>query len=115
MQKSLITKTAVCGILVLFIGAGALTGVGEIPENIDLGSKDDVLCGDCNGDGNITSGDLICYINWLYKGTSFLDQLCILDVNDDDIVNVGDTVWMITFLYRGGSPPNPDCCNPPWP
>jgi hypothetical protein len=117
MQKSLITKTLVCGIVVLFVGAGALIGVGEVPENIDLGSKDDVLCGDCNNDSIVNVGDVVYLITYLYRGGSPpRPMLCVGDVNCDDAVNVGDVVYMITCLYRPIWPCEPceDCCNPPW-
>ena len=114
MQKSLITKTLVCGILVLFIGAGALTSVGEVPENIDVGTKEDVLCGDCNFDGVVNIGDVICMCGiWLPEFPP--DLGCESDVNNDGLVNVGDIVYLVNYLFRGGAPPNPDCCNPPWP
>jgi parallel beta-helix repeat protein len=78
-----------CGLI------GAL-GVGSCPFR-----------GDCNADGVIDVGDVICLVDYLYRGGDPPDPWWIVDVNCDGIVNVGDVVYLITYLYRGGRPP---CC-----
>jgi hypothetical protein len=65
------------------------------------------VCGDCNGDGQENVGDLICKINYLFKG--YPPPTCPmakLDVNGDGIVNLADIVSEVSFLYKGGPEPN---------
>jgi M6 family metalloprotease-like protein len=72
------------------------------------------ICGDCNADGVVDVGDLICLINYLFTGTSAPEFLCIDDVNCDGVVNSGDVIYLINYLFTATSPPCSDCCSPPW-
>ncbi len=66
------------------------------------------ICGDCNGDGEENIGDLVCKINFLFRGSpNPCCPMAKLDVNGDGIINIGDIVYEVSFLYRGG--PEPKC------
>jgi hypothetical protein len=64
-----------------------------------------VTRGDVNADGIINVGDVVCLVNYLYRGG---DEPCPVeagDVTGEGAVNVGDVVFLVNYLYRGGDPP----------
>ena len=64
-----------------------------------------VARGDVNADGIINVGDVVCLVNYLFRGG---DEPCPVeagDVTSDCTVNVGDVVFLVNYLYRGGDPP----------
>jgi len=67
------------------------------------------LCGDCNGDGKITVSDVICEINYLFKGGSAPIPLIAGDVNCDGKETVSDVVYKINYLFKGGPELCKDC------
>jgi len=67
------------------------------------------LCGDCNGDGKISVSDVICEINYLFKGGSAPVPLIAGDVNCNGKETVSDVVYKINYLFKGGPPPCQDC------
>jgi hypothetical protein len=69
-----------------------------------------VVCGDCTRDVVIDVGDIVCTINYLFRGGLPPDPVCIADVNCDGIVNVADVVYVVSYLYREGPTPCLDCC-----
>jgi len=66
-------------------------------------------CGDCNGDGKITVSDVVCEINYLFKGGSAPVPLIAGDVNCDGKETVSDVVYKINYLFKGGNKPCQDC------
>jgi len=66
--------------------------------------------GDCNGDGIVDLGDVVCLINYLYKGYPAPNPLAACDVNGDCVVDLGDAVYLITYLYKNGPAPVGRCC-----
>jgi len=62
--------------------------------------------GDANGDGFVELGDIVYFINYLYKDGSTPVPLEAGDVNCDGVVNLGDVVYLITYLYKNGPPPS---------
>jgi len=67
------------------------------------------LCGDCNGDGKITVSDVVCEINYLFKGGSAPVPLIAGDVNCDGKETVSDVVYKINYLFKGGPELCKDC------
>jgi hypothetical protein len=79
--------------------------------------------GDCNLDGDLGIGDLVCYVIHLFPGFNLLDRtgppqlpcaassvsgpgnLTVLDVNGDGRIDVSDIVRLAMYLYMGGAPP----------
>jgi hypothetical protein len=62
--------------------------------------------GDPNADGVIDIGDVVCLINYLYRGSPSPVPIPVGDVNCDGVVDVGDVVRMIGYLYKGEPPPS---------
>jgi len=65
--------------------------------------------GDCNGDGIINSADVVCLIDYLFKGGPTPDPLSEVDVTCDGVVNSADVVFLIDYLFKNG--PVPRCCD----
>ncbi|MGB2980862.1 MAG: NosD domain-containing protein [Candidatus Zixiibacteriota bacterium] len=63
------------------------------------------LRGDANGDGVIDVGDVVCVVNYLYRGGDPPVPVEAGDANCDGVVDVGDVVYLVNYLYRGGPPP----------
>jgi hypothetical protein len=68
------------------------------------------VCGDCNGDEIIDVGDVVCMINYLFKGGPTPNPSCLCDVNCDHLCDVGDVVYLINYLFKGGTSPCTQCC-----
>jgi len=69
----------------------------------DLGTN--CLCGDVNGDGSINSADIVCLIDYLYKGFLPPYPLEKADVNNDCMVKGDDLTYLINYMFKGGPPP----------
>ena len=74
---------------------------------IQVGSSS---CGDCTGEGEISLGDVVCLIGYLYKEGPPPDPLCQGDTNGDGSRDVGDVVLLINYLFRSSFAPCFDCC-----
>jgi hypothetical protein len=73
-----------------------------------LGSA--AVCGDANGDEAVNLADAVYLINYVFKGGSPPDPLCVGDSNGDDAVNLADAVHLINYVFKGGPEPDQDCC-----
>jgi hypothetical protein len=63
------------------------------------------MYGDANGDGNISIGDGVYLINYIFKGQRPPIPVESGDANMDATVNVGDVVTIINFIFNGGPGP----------
>jgi len=70
----------------------------------------ETVCGDADGDDQISVADAVALINYIFKGGPAPDPLCVGDANHDSDLNVGDAVHIINFIFKGGPPPNDSCC-----
>lgn len=61
--------------------------------------------GDATGDGLVNVADIVCLVNYLYKGGSEPCPPEAGDATSDCVVNVADIVYLVNYLYRGGDPP----------
>ncbi len=61
--------------------------------------------GDADGDGEITVGDVVYLINYLFLGASEPVPLEAGDANSDGQVDVGDIIYLINYLFSETSPP----------
>jgi len=77
------------------------------PIVFEVGVTFDV-CGDANGDGSITTGDLVYLANYLFVGGPPPDPLLTGDVSGDCQVTLADINYLATYLFAGG--PDPICC-----
>lgn len=62
--------------------------------------------GDCSGDGKVSITDVICLINYLFKGGPAPSPIQSGDVNSDGDVTVSDVIYLINYLFKGGLPPS---------
>jgi hypothetical protein len=67
------------------------------------------LCGDCNGDGVLDVADVVCEINYLFKGGPPPQPYAVGDVNCDGVNDVADVVYLINYLFKGGPAPCLNC------
>ena len=67
------------------------------------------VCGDCNGDGILDIGDIVCEINYLFKGGLPPQPYAIGDVNCDGVNDIGDVVYLINYLFKAGPAPCLNC------
>jgi hypothetical protein len=74
-----------------------------------LGDICDWECGDANGDGDISVGDVVFLISYIFRGGSAPVPVEAGDANCDDDVNTGDAVYLISLVFRGGPAPCTDC------
>jgi hypothetical protein len=63
------------------------------------------LCGDCNKDEAVESGDIVFLINYLFRNGPAPDPMEAGDCNCDSLVDPGDVVHLINYLYKDGPPP----------
>jgi hypothetical protein len=61
--------------------------------------------GDANGDGVISSADVVYLINYLFIGGPAPQPLAAGDANCDGVVSSADVVYLINYLFIGGPPP----------
>jgi hypothetical protein len=69
------------------------------------------LPGDVNGNGSVTSADVIYLVGYILKSAD-PPRPCTAngDVNCDGKVSVGDIFYLINYYFKGGPPPC-DICN----
>lgn len=108
MNNNIYMKGCALGIIGLLIAASVLLVGGGAAEKTTV--KAGVVCGDCNNNGVVESGGLVCYINHLFKGIPAEPPVCRLDANCDGVVDLGDIVYLVGYFYKGAAPPCPDCC-----
>ena len=89
-------------------GDGYEYGPASAPASFYIVST--YACGDANGDEAVNLADAVYLINYVFKGGSAPDPLCVGDANGDDAVNLADAVHLINYVFKGGPAPNPNCC-----
>jgi hypothetical protein len=68
-----------------------------------------IHCGDANGDGMVTVGDIVYLRSYLFRGGAPIPLECVADANGNGLVDVGDIVYLINYLFKGGPVPS-GCC-----
>jgi hypothetical protein len=63
------------------------------------------ICGDANGDGVVSSADVVYLINYLFIGGPAPVPLEAGDANLDGFVSSADVVYLINYLFIGGPAP----------
>ena len=64
-------------------------------------------CGDADGDEDITVGDAVYLINYVFKSGPEPTIMVAADATNDGAVNVGDVVYLISYVFKNG--PAPQC------
>jgi hypothetical protein len=83
----------------------AKTVMGRIMDWFGL-SKQSILVGDANGDGNISSGDIVYLINYLFVGGPAPSPLEAGDADCSGEITAADVIFLINYLFIGGPPPS---------
>jgi hypothetical protein len=61
---------------------------------------------DVNGDGPVTSADIIWLVNYVFKGgTEPVPCPAAGDVNCDGLVTSADIIYLVNYVFKGGPPP----------
>jgi len=68
-----------------------------------------LLPGDVNRDGAITTSDLIELVNYVFKGGPAPDPVALGDVDGNCTVTSGDLIYMVTYVFKGGDAPQVGC------
>lgn len=63
-------------------------------------------CGDVNRDGEVSIGDPVFLINYIFRGGQAPKPETNGDVNHDNDVNIADVVYMVNYIFKGGPEPN---------
>jgi len=65
------------------------------------------ICGDANGNGEVTIADAVYEINYILKSGPPPQPLQAGDVDCDNDDDVADVVYKVNYLFKSGNPP---CC-----
>ena len=63
------------------------------------------VCGDANGDGDITVADAVYVINYIFRSGPAPDPMASGDANADTDINVADAIYIINYVFRSGDEP----------
>jgi C1A family cysteine protease len=66
------------------------------------------VCGDANGDLDITIADAVYLINYIFMNGSAPDPMGTAEVNCDSRVTLVDAVYLINYIFKSGNSP----CDP---
>ncbi len=75
------------------------------PSDMSDGNFTIFMAGDVDGTWEVSVGDIIYLINYLFMNTSPPIPLEAADVNLDGVVDVGDVVYLINYLFIDGPAP----------
>jgi hypothetical protein len=90
---------------------------GVLPIQITVNPAPQIggTCGDVNGNGGITSADIIYLVNYVFKGGSAPTPSWTGDANGDGQVTSADIIYLVNYVFKGGPAPNCNevlCCDP---
>ena len=91
------------------IVTGGAQGIGRgIVER--LGSEGaNVMIGDLNADGAVTSGDIVFLVNYVFKGGASPVPLSFGDVNLSCDITAADIIYLVNFVFKSGPAPVGSC------
>ncbi len=67
------------------------------------------ICGDTNGDQDVTLSDAVFLINYIYLGGDIPDPEIVGDVNCDGKISLPDVVYIINYVFKSGGVPCANC------
>lgn len=74
--------------------------------------QEEIVCGDANGDDDVTIGDYVFLYEYLFNNGPAPDPLCRGDANGSGgTVTIGDYVYIYYYLFYEGPAPVPGCCS----
>jgi hypothetical protein len=77
--------------------------VGDGP--VSLAIYDPRPNGDATGDLNLSLGDIIGTVNYLFRGMSIPDSPAYADCNCDGKVSLADAIWLVNYIFKSGPLP----------
>ncbi len=67
--------------------------------------------GDANGNGIINLADIIYLVNYVFKGDTAPNPICLGDANNTGgSPNLSDIIFLVNFVFKGGLAPTPPTC-----
>lgn len=63
------------------------------------------LCGDADGDGNVSITDAVVIVNYAFAGGPAPSPLSTGDVNCDGSIDLSDVVYLVNYAFANGNPP----------
>lgn len=67
--------------------------------------------GDANGNGVINLQDIIFLVNYIFKGGTPPNPICLGDANNTGgNPNLADIIYLVNFVFKGGAAPTPATC-----
>jgi hypothetical protein len=81
--------------------------LGHVGEDKFFFELADYVCGDANGDGVCSSGDIVYEVNYLFREGDPPEPMDAGDANCDGVVESADIVYLLNYLFREG--PLPGC------
>jgi C1A family cysteine protease len=90
------------------LNAGSVVEAGIDDFRVLVYDCIDVICGDANGDDQLSSADVVYLINYLFKNGPAPECEPVTacgDVNVDGVVDSADVIHLINYMYRNGPPP----------
>jgi hypothetical protein len=81
--------------------------LGHVGEDKFFFELADYVCGDANGDGMVSAGDVVYNISYLFREGPLPEPMESGDANCDGTVGAGDVVYLLSYLFREG--PLPGC------
>ena len=67
------------------------------------------VCGDADNSGEISIGDAVFLINYIFAGGPPPVNFTLADADCSQDVSIGDAVYTINFIFAGGPPPCAAC------
>jgi hypothetical protein len=72
------------------------------------------MTGDVNGNGSLTSADVIALVNYVFKGGAEPQPCAIVgDVNCSSSITSADIIYMVNYVFKSGAAPCDACTT--WP
>jgi hypothetical protein len=65
--------------------------------------------GDANNDGVVSSTDIIVVVNYVFKGGVAPDPAALADLNADCVVSSADIIYAVNFVFKSGPAPQSGC------
>ncbi|MGH7889066.1 MAG: hypothetical protein ACRENF_00775, partial [Thermodesulfobacteriota bacterium] len=69
---------------------------------------DSLIAGDVSQNGQVGLEDIICLVNYIFRGERFFVRQ-VLDVNADCVVNLVDIIFLVNYIWRSGPQPVMGC------
>lgn len=65
--------------------------------------------GDANNDGVVSSADIVVMVNYVFKGGVAPDPAALADLNADCVVSSADIIYAVNYVFKGGPAPGVGC------